>query len=94
MPVDVRIPRILRGHTGGRPVVQVEAKTLADLLDRLYEQFPALESSLTSTDAGVLDHTNIFVNDVEVRDVGGLAAQLQSGDTVTILPSMAGGETA
>lgn len=71
--------------------MKVDALTLGDLLDRLYEKFPTLKLALQSSDGDVLEHTNVFVNDVEVRELGGLAAELQSGDTVTILPSMAGG---
>lgn len=91
MSVQVRIPRVLRGHTAGKSNLDVEAENLTDLLDRLYEQFPTLKNSLSSDGVDVLDHTNIFVNDVEVREIGGLSAELKSGDTVTILPSMAGG---
>ena len=91
MSVQVRIPRVLRGHTAGKSDLDIEAESLADLLDSLYEQFPTLKNSLSSDGVDVLDHTNIFVNDVEVREIGGLSAQLKSGDTVTILPSMAGG---
>lgn len=72
-------------------MVKLDAKTLGDLIDRLYEKFPTLKSSLASTESDILDHTNVFINDVEVREIGGLAAKLKSGDTVTILPSMAGG---
>ena len=91
LSVLVRIPRVLRGHTAGKSELDIEADVLAVLLDRLYEQFPTLEKSLSSDGVDVLDHTNIFVNDVEVREIGGLTAKLKSGDTVTILPSMAGG---
>lgn len=94
MSVVVRIPRVLRGHTGGQSEVNIEAKNLADLLDSLYEDFPTLKVSLSSEGADVLEHTNIFVNDVEVREIGGLSAELKGGDTVTILPSMAGGGAA
>ena len=91
MSVVVRVPRVLRGHTAGKSELDIEAENLGDLLQRMYEQFPTLEKSLSSDGADVLEHTNIFVNDVEVREMGGLAAGLKSGDTVTILPSMAGG---
>ncbi len=94
MSVLVRIPRVLRGHTAGKSEVDVEAENLGDLLDHLYERFPTLKKSLSSDGVDVLDHTNIFVNDVEVREIGGLMAELKSGDTVTILPSMAGGSDA
>ena len=91
MSVDVRIPRVLRGHTGGKAVVQVEAGTLDELLRALYAEFPTLRASLSVNRGDVLEHTNIFINDVEVREIGGLTAPISSGDTVTILPSMAGG---
>ena len=91
MPVDVRIPRVLRGHTEGKAVVQVEAGTLDELLRALYAEFPTLRASLSVNRGDVLEHTNIFINDVEVREIGGLTAPISSGDTVTILPSMAGG---
>ena len=91
MKVNVRIPRVLRGHTGGQAIVELQAATVAELLDSLYSTYPSLRESLGGGGDEVLNFTNFFINDTEVTAVGGLTARLSDGDTVTILPSMAGG---
>lgn len=91
MTVSVRIPRVLRGHTGGQAIVQLQAANMAELLDSLYHDYPSLRESLGGGSEDVLNFTNFFINDTEVMDRGGMAAVLSEGDTVTILPSMAGG---
>ena len=91
MSVNVRIPRVLRGHTGGQAIVQLQAANMAELLDALYRDYPSLRESLGGGTAEVLRFTNFFINDTEVAERGGMDAELADGDTVTILPSMAGG---
>ena len=91
MTIDVRVPRVLRGHTGGQAVVPIEATTISDLMEGLFEKFPTLRASLAGEDADVMAYTNVYINDVEASEIGGLEASLSCGDTVTILPSMAGG---
>ena len=91
MAVEVRVPRVLRGHTGGEAMVPIEADTLSELMEGLFSRFPTLRASLAGEDEDVLAYTNVYVNDVEATELGGLQARLSSGDTVTILPSMAGG---
>ncbi len=60
-------------------------------MEGLFELFPTLRESLAGADGEVLAYTNVYVNDVEATEIGGLEARLNTGDTVTILPSMAGG---
>ena len=91
MSIDVRVPRVLRAHTDGLAVVPAEAANLSQLMEGLFGRFPSLRQSLAGDDDNVLAYTNVYVNDVEATDIGGLGAQLVTGDTVTILPSMAGG---
>lgn len=91
MAVEVRVPRVLRGHTGGEAVVPIEAETVSDLMEGLFDRFPTLRASLAGEDADVTAYTNVYINDVEATEIGGMQAPLSSGDTVTILPSMAGG---
>ena len=91
MNVNVRMPRVLRGHTDGQAILKFEATTMAELLDALYIAHPTLRASLGGGTADVLAFTNFFINDIEVAEAGGLDAPLADGDTVTILPSMAGG---
>ena len=91
MKVSVRIPRVLRGHTDGKAIVQLRAANMAELLESLYSDYPSLRESLGGGSAEVLNFTNFFINDTEVKERGGMDAELAEGDTITILPSMAGG---
>jgi sulfur-carrier protein len=89
--IDVRVPTILRTHTDGRRAVQGSGDTLADLLVDLDSQFPGLRERLVTEDGGLHRFVNIYINDEDVRFLGALDAKLADGDTVTILPAVAGG---
>ncbi len=91
MAIDVRIPTILRPYTGGAKAVQGNGDTLADLLTDLDRQFPGLRARLVTDEGGLHRFVNIYVNDEDVRFLGALDAKLSAGDTVTILPAVAGG---
>jgi len=91
MAVDVRVPTILRSYTGGEKSVQGTGDTIAGLLTDLDARYPGLRGRLI-TDEGVLHRfVNVYVNDEDVRFLGALDAKLSDGDTVTILPAVAGG---
>ncbi|WBB82180.1 MoaD family protein [Micromonospora sp. WMMD882] len=91
MAIEVRIPTILRGHTGGAKVVEGAGDTLADLLNDLDSRHGGLRARLV-TETGTLHRfVNVYVNDEDVRFLGALDAKLSDGDTVTILPAVAGG---
>ncbi|MER6757882.1 MoaD/ThiS family protein [Micromonospora echinofusca] len=91
MAIEVRIPTILRSYTGGAKVVEGAGDTLADLLADLDSRHAGLRARLV-TDAGVLHRfVNVYVNDEDVRFLGALDAKLNDGDSVTILPAVAGG---
>ncbi|RAO06066.1 MoaD/ThiS family protein [Micromonospora noduli] len=91
MAIEVRIPTILRSYTGGAKVVDGTGDTLADLLTDLDSRHGGLRGRLI-TDAGTLHRfVNVYVNDEDVRFLGALDAKLSDGDSVTILPAVAGG---
>ncbi|WP_435204608.1 MoaD/ThiS family protein [Micromonospora sp. bgisy143] len=91
MAIEVRIPTILRSYTGGAKVVEGAGDTLADLLTDLDSRHAGLRGRLV-TDAGALHRfVNVYVNDEDVRFLGALDAKLSDGDSVTILPAVAGG---
>ncbi|HWG98555.1 MAG TPA: MoaD family protein [Pilimelia sp.] len=91
MAIEVRIPTILRPHTGGAKSVEGAGDTLAELLTDLDAKYPGLRARLV-TDTGALHRfVNVYVNDEDVRFLGALDAKLSDGDTVTILPAVAGG---
>lgn len=93
MPVSVSIPTILRSHTGGEKRVTAEGDTLAAVINDLEANYSGIAERLMDKDnPGKLNRfVNIYVNDEDVRFLGALDAKLNDGDTVTILPAVAGG---
>jgi molybdopterin synthase sulfur carrier subunit len=91
MAIEVRIPTILRSYTGGAKSVEGSGDTLADLLTDLDSRYAGIRGRLITADGGLHRFVNIYVNDEDVRFVGGLDAKLSDGDNVTILPAVAGG---
>ena len=91
MSIEVRVPTILRSYTGGQKVVSGSGDTLAELLANLDAQFPGLRGRLVTEDGTLHKFVNIYVNDEDVRFIGALDVKLNDGDTVTVLPAVAGG---
>ena len=91
MAIEVRIPTILRSYTGGAKAVEGTGDTLADLLADLDGRYAGIRGRLVTPEGGLHRFVNVYVNDEDVRFVGGLDAKLSDGDNVTILPAVAGG---
>jgi MoaD family protein len=91
MAIEVRVPTILRSYTGGQKAVQASGDTIAELLISLDASYPGVKARLLTDDGGLHRFVNLYVNDEDVRFLGGLDAKLNDGDTVTILPAVAGG---
>ncbi|MGA7689440.1 MAG: MoaD/ThiS family protein [Jiangellales bacterium] len=90
MAIEVRIPTILRDYTGGAKTVEADGATLAELVDHLEASHPGLKDRLV--DNGSLRRfVNVYLNDEDVRFLGGLGTELTDGDSVTVLPAVAGG---
>lgn len=90
MAIEVRIPTILRTHTGGAKTVEGSGATLSELLEDLEARHGGLSDRLV--DKGDLrKFVNVYVNDEDVRFSGGLETKLSDGDVVTVLPAVAGG---
>jgi MoaD family protein len=91
MAVKVRVPTILRTYTGGEKSVDGAGDTLAALFDDLDSRHPGIKARLISEDGTLHRFVNVYVNDEDVRFLGALEAKLTDGDSVTILPAVAGG---
>jgi sulfur-carrier protein len=91
MAIEVRIPTILRDYTGGEKSVEGKGDTLAALIDDLDGRHPGIAGRVRGDDGGLRRFVNVYVNDEDVRFLGGLETNLSDGDTVTILPAVAGG---
>jgi molybdopterin converting factor small subunit len=90
MPVQVSIPTILRPLTDGAKAVDGTGTTLSEVFDDLEGRHPGLRDRLV--DGGKLRRfVNVYVNDEDVRFLGGLATPVTDGDAVTVLPAVAGG---
>ena len=91
MAIEVRVPTILRSYTGGSKVVEGSGATLTALIDDLDAKHNGLKGRLLTPEGGLHRFVNIYVNDEDVRFLGALDAKLKDGDTVTVLPAVAGG---
>lgn len=93
MTVNVSIPTILRPHTGGEKRVTASGDTLAAVISDLDANYSGIADRLVdSNNPGKLHRfVNIYVNDEDVRFSGGLETAISDGDSVTILPAVAGG---
>ncbi|MEP6599600.1 MAG: MoaD/ThiS family protein [Actinomycetota bacterium] len=91
MAIEVKIPTILRTYTDGAKAVQSNGDTLSALFDSLDADHPGLKGRLITDDGGLHRFVNVYVNDEDVRFTGSLGTPLKDGDSVTILPAVAGG---
>lgn len=90
MAIEVKIPTILRTHTGGQKVVSANGDTLAALIEDLEANHPGIKDRLLDS-AELRRFVNVYVNDEDVRFTGGLDTPLSHGDQVVVLPAVAGG---
>ena len=86
----VRIPPTLRAETGGAPQVEVDGDTVRELLDDLSSRFPSLRGHLWE-DGDIAPFVNVYVAGEDVRTLHGLDTPVEDGQTVILLPAMAGG---
>ncbi|AYY12156.1 MoaD/ThiS family protein [Actinobacteria bacterium YIM 96077] len=90
MAVEVRIPTILRQHTGGAKTVEGSGDTLSALIDDLESRHSGLRDRLVEN-GELRRFVNVYLNDEDVRFLDGLKTPLSDGDAVTVLPAVAGG---
>jgi MoaD family protein len=90
MAIEVRIPTILRQYTGGAKAVDGAGDTLAAVIDDLEARHPGLRDRLIDGDE-LRRFVNVYLNDEDVRFLDGLKTQVRDGDSVTVLPAVAGG---
>jgi sulfur-carrier protein len=86
----IRIPPTLRAETGGAPRVEAEGGNVRELLDDLTDRFPALRRQLWE-EGDIAPFVNVYVEGEDVRTLDGLETPVRNGQTVILLPAMAGG---
>ena len=90
MAIEVRIPTILRPYTDGAKAVSANGDTLTALIDDLEGNHPGIKGRLIEN-GDLRRFVNVYINDEDVRFIGGLDATLADGDQVVVLPAVAGG---
>jgi molybdopterin synthase sulfur carrier subunit len=90
MAVEVRIPTILRTYTGGEKIVTADGASLQELIANLDTTYAGIGERLVD-ESGLRRFVNVYLNDEDVRFLEGLSTALSDGDSVTILPAVAGG---
>lgn len=90
MAIDVRIPTILRTYTDGERSVAGVGATIGEIIDNLDSAHDGIGERILQ-DGEVRRFINIYVNDEDIRFAGGLGAAVSDGDTIVILPAVAGG---
>ena len=90
MSIEVRIPTILRTYTGGEKAVEGSGATLSELIDDIEGRHTGLRARLVD-EKGLRRFVNVYLNDEDVRFLGGLETAVKDGDSVTVLPAVAGG---
>ncbi|HKY76852.1 MAG TPA: ubiquitin-like small modifier protein 1 [Acidimicrobiia bacterium] len=91
MPVEVRLPTILRSHAGGAPSVTVEGSTVGELFDGLVAKYPGLKGQLVTDSGDLHKFVNVYRNDDDIRYTGRLDTPVEDNDVVSIIPAVAGG---
>lgn len=90
MAIEVRIPTILRTYTGGERVVEGSGSTVTEVIDQLEADHAGIKERLVDN-GEARRFVNIYVNDEDIRFTGHLQTPVADGDTVVILPAVAGG---
>jgi MoaD family protein len=91
MAVTIKLPTILRKFAGNEARVSAEGATLAEVLKDLESRYPGITKNVIAEDGGLHRFINVYVNDEDVRYLGSLETPIAEGDTVSILPAVAGG---
>ena len=89
--VTVKIPTPLRPMTGGQAEVKIEGATVGEILRKMDSQFNGFGERVLDDGKNVRRFINIFVNEDNIRDKKELDTEVKNGDTISILPSIAGG---
>jgi molybdopterin converting factor small subunit len=94
MPITVEIPTAFRRFTDGAPKIDCSAATVAEVLSQLTERFPNLSRHVRDDSGQIRQFLNIYLNEEDIRFLGGESCAVKEGDRVLLVPSIAGGSQA
>ncbi len=91
MGVNVRIPTPLRKFTGGKDEVEVSGASVTEVIDDLENSFPGIKDKLCDESGKVRKFLNIYLNDEDVRFMDSVDTEVRDGDSIALVPAIAGG---
>jgi MoaD family protein len=91
MAVKIQIPTPLRPYTGQQGIVEIEGKTVGELLQNLAAKHGDLRAHLYAPDGKLRSFVNIYLNDEDIRFLQNLDTTIGDGDEISIVPAIAGG---
>jgi molybdopterin synthase sulfur carrier subunit len=91
VPVEVRLPTLLRPHTDGAATVTAEGATVGGVFSDLTSRYPGLADQLVDADGNLHKFVNVYCNDDDIRYLDQLDTKVDNGDVISILPAVAGG---
>jgi molybdopterin synthase sulfur carrier subunit len=91
VPVEVRLPTVLRENAGGQASITANGTTIGEVFEDVVRQFPRLEGQLVTMDGKLHRFVNVYKNDEDVRFLQHLDTQVSDNDVISILPAVAGG---
>ena len=91
MPVEVKLPTMLRAHADGQATLAVEGETVGAVFAALVERYPGLRENLLDDTGGLHKFVNVYKDDDDIRYLDGLDTKLANGDVLSLLPAVAGG---
>jgi molybdopterin converting factor small subunit len=91
MPVIIEIPTAFRRFTDGQPKIDCSAVTVAEALNQLTAKFPDLGRHVRDDQGQIRQFLNVYLNDEDIRFLGGEGCTIKDGDRVLLVPSIAGG---
>ena len=91
MPVTVHVPTPLRKLTDSKAEVEVEAGSGAELVTNMDGSYSGIGEKLLDENGSIRRYVNLYVNDEDIRFLEGMDTQLKDGDSISIVPAIAGG---
>jgi molybdopterin converting factor small subunit len=91
MPIIIEIPTAFRRFTDGAPRIDCTGSTIAEALNQLTARFPDLGRHVRDDSGQIRQFLNIYLNEEDIRFLGGESCALKEGDRVLLVPSIAGG---
>jgi adenylyltransferase/sulfurtransferase len=91
MAVTVLVPAALRSFTERQSEIEVKADTIGAAIKAVAEKYPAIEKHLYKEDKSLRDFINVFLGEENIKNLNGLDTKIKDGDTVMLVPAIAGG---